>query len=104
MKHLSFKEFCAICANKRVVHEKSGLRADYDFEAAELTARINKLTGLNSYYKSDFTVYVGGDNNKEAFELNPDTPGFYWLDEKENRILAEVNREEIWFSVEEWPN
>jgi len=104
MKHLSFKEFCALCANKRVIHEKSRLRADFDFYAAELTARINKLTGLNSYYPSDFTVYVGGDNDKGAFDLSPDTPGFYWLDQDNNRIMVEINREEIWFKFSEWAN
>lgn len=103
MKPLTFEQFCNICAAKKVVHLKSGLRADFDLGAAELTKRINERTGGNSFYMSDFTVYVGGDNDREGFELNPESIARFWVDEVENKILVEWNQNEEWFTVNEWP-
>lgn len=59
---LTFEEFCNLCADKKVTHQKTGLRADYD-------RSLEKLLGEFATN----TIFVGNDNTKDGFEINSGT-------------------------------
>jgi hypothetical protein len=106
MKDLSFAKFALLCSNKRVICHKSNLRADFDKNALEQTARINKLTGSNLSFDSDSTVYVGGDNDREGYEITENTFSFIQINEEENLVIAgfSYRDEKVSYSVSEWAN
>jgi hypothetical protein len=104
MKNLSFLEFARLCSEKRVVCQKSDLRADFDKNAFEQTQRVNKLTNSNLSFESDLTVYVGGDNDREGYEITENTYNNFWISDDGKTVSAEhpCFGAEFFYSVTEW--
>lgn len=92
MKTISFNEFAQLCNDKRVICEKTGLRADFNFA-------LEKTLGEFATKK----IYIGGDNDRESYEITEHTYDYLSMSDDKSFVVGGIRvGGEFKYSITNW--